>query len=311
LLGLRRLRLRPSCSIEADAGDWGNKGIYGIFPAGAFSPTIEAMAEMIEQKALGAPPRRTFRIGFLAERLLLVAALGFLWWLLSLSAAPYVLPGPARVWSALGVIAGHGDLWQNLGITFWRVGLGFVFAALLGLPLGIVLGANRRLGEFFEPVLPVLNTVSSAIWAIFAIIWFGISNATTIFVVFMTAMPLIITNVWQGTRAVNADFIELARVLRMPDWKIMTKIYLPTILPYFFSGARLAFGFGWRVSLVAETIGSSSGVGYRLRQAADLVRTDQVFAWTLTLVLLMAAIEMGVLSPLERHLFRWKKEAEA
>jgi NitT/TauT family transport system permease protein len=156
-----------------------------------------------------------------------------------------------------------------------------------------------------------LNTVSSAIWAIFAIIWFGISNATTIFVVFMTAMPLIITNVWQGTRAVNADFIELARVLRMPDWKIMTKIYLPTILPYFFSGARLAFGFGWRVSLVAETIGASSGVGYRLRQAADLVRTDQVFAWTLTLVLLMAALEMGVLSPLERHLFRWKKEAEA
>ena len=94
----------------------------------------------------------------------------------------------------------------------------------------------------------------------------------------MTAMPLIITNVWQGTRSVNADFIELAQVLRMPQRKVMTKVYLPTILPYFFSGARLAFGFGWRVSLVAETIGSSSGVGYRLRQAADLIRTDQVFA---------------------------------
>jgi NitT/TauT family transport system permease protein len=269
------------------------------------------MAEMIEQRALQPPVRRAFRIGLIAERVLLVAVLCALWWLLSLSAAPYVLPGPQRVWSAIGVIASHGDLWQNLAITFWRVGVGFIIAALVGLPLGIVLGANRRAGEFFEPVLPVLNTVSSAIWAIFAIIWFGISNATTIFVVFMTAMPLIITNVWQGTRAVNADFIELARVLRMPDWKIMMKIYLPTILPYFFSGARLAFGFGWRVSLVAETIGSSSGVGYRLRQAADLVRTDQVFAWTLTLVLLMAVLEMGVLSPLERHLFRWKKEAEA
>jgi NitT/TauT family transport system permease protein len=152
--------------------------------------------------------------------------------------------------------------------------------------------------------------VSSAIWAIFAIIWFGISNATTIFVVFMTAMPLIITNVWQGTRTVNADFIELAHTLRMPEWKIMVKIYLPTILPHFFSGARLAFGFGWRVSLVAETLGSSSGVGYRLRQAADLIQTDQVFAWTLTLIVLMAAIEMGVLRPLENHLFRWKKEAE-
>jgi len=84
-----------------------------------------------------------------------------------------------------------------------------------------------------------------------------------------------------------------------------------TILPYFFSGARLAFGFGWRVSLVAETIGSSSGVGYRLRQAADLIQTDQVFAWTLTLVIMMATLEMGFLKPLENHLFRWKKEAEA
>src|SRR2546422_177735 len=117
-------------------------------------------------------------------------------------------------------------------------------------------------------------------------------------------------HVWQGTRTVNADFIDLAQVLRMPDRKVMTKIYLPTILPYFFSGARLAFGFGWRVSLVAETIGSSSGVGYRLRQAADLIRTDQVFAWTLTLVIMMATIEMGMLKPLENYLFRWKKDAE-
>jgi NitT/TauT family transport system permease protein len=221
------------------------------------------------------------------------------------------LPGPARVWEALQRISASGELWSNLGITLWRVVLGFLFAAGIGLPFGILLGANRRAGEFFEPLIPVLNTVSSAIWAIFAIIWFGISNATTIFVVFMTAMPLIITNVWQGTRTVNADFIELARVLRMPSRKVMTKIYLPTILPHFFSGARLAFGFGWRVSLVAETIGSSSGVGYRLRQAADLIQTDQVFAWTLTLVILMAAIEMGLLKPLENYLFRWKKEAGA
>ena len=191
-----------------------------------------------------------------------------------------------------------------------RVAIGFVLATLVAVPLGIMFGAIRRLGEFFEPVLPVLNTVSSAIWAIFAIIWFGVSESTIIFVVFMTAMPLIITNVWQGTRSVSADFIELAHTLRMPAWKVMTKIYLPTIMPYFFSGARLAFGFGWRVSLVAETLGASSGTGYRLRQAADLVQTDQVFAWTITMIVMMAALEMGVLKPLENHIFRWRREAE-
>ena len=275
------------------------------------SPSCNEMAELIEERALVRPASRKLRLDLLTQRMVLVAVVGGIWWLSSLSVPHYILPGPARVWEALQLIARNGDLWSNLGITFWRVTVGFVFATLVGLPFGIVLGANRRAGDFFEPIIPVLNTVSSAIWAIFAIIWFGISNATTIFVVFMTAMPLIITNVWQGTRTVNADFIELARVLRMPDWKVMTKIYMPTILPYFFSGARLAFGFGWRVSLVAETIGSSSGVGYRLRQAADLIRTDQVFAWTLTLVIMMATIEMGILKPLENYLFRWKKDAEA
>jgi len=267
-------------------------------------------SEVINETSSAQPLSQRLRLDLLAQRLTLVAVVGALWWLSSLSVPHYILPGPTRVWDALRLIIANGDLWNNLGITLWRVAVGFVIAALIGLPFGILLGANQRAGEFFEPVIPVLNTVSSAIWAIFAIIWFGISNATTIFVVFMTAMPLIITNVWQGTRTVNADFIELAQVLRMPRRKVMTKIYLPTILPYFFSGARLAFGFSWRVSLVAETIGSSSGVGYRLRQAADLIRTDQVFAWTMTLVIMMATIEMGLLKPLENYLFRWKKGVE-
>ena len=270
----------------------------------------ERIEQVINDKASTRPLSQRLRLDLVAQRLALVAVVGGLWWLSSLSVPHYILPGPTRVWDALRLIIANGDLWNNLGITLWRVAVGFVVAALIGLPFGILLGANQRAGEFFEPVIPVLNTVSSAIWAIFAIIWFGISNATTIFVVFMTAMPLIITNVWQGTRTVNADFIELAQVLRMPRRKVMTKIYLPTILPYFFSGARLAFGFSWRVSLVAETIGSSSGVGYRLRQAADLIRTDQVFAWTMTLVIMMATIEMGLLKPLETYLFRWKKGVE-
>lgn len=268
------------------------------------------MPELLENRIHARSSSRVFRLDLLLQRVALVGTIIGVWWVLALGVPHYILPGPARVWNALLQISASGELWNDLGITLGRVGAGFILATLIGLPLGILFGANRRLGEFFEPVIPVMNTVSSAIWATFAIIWFGVSNATTIFVVFMTAMPLIITNVWQGTRTVSADFIELAHVLRMPSWKVMVKIYLPTILPYFFSGARLAFGFGWRVSLVAETLGSSSGVGYRLRQAADLIQTDQVFAWTLTLVVMMAALEMGVLRPLENHLFRWKKEAE-
>lgn len=250
---------------------------------------------------------RDRRLRLIGLRLLLLITLLLIWQIASIGAPAFILPSPMRVWKVWTGLVGTPAFWADFGITFWRIAVGFAFAAVIGSVLGIMLGASKFFGDFFEPVLVVINTVSSSIWAIFALIWFGLSNWSTIFVVFMTAMPLILTNVWQGTRTVNIDFVELAKTFRMTKFQVLTKIYVPTILPLFFAGARLAFGFGARVSIVAETLGASSGIGYRLRQAADLVQTDQVFAWTLTLVALMIFIESLVLKPLERHLFSWRE----
>jgi NitT/TauT family transport system permease protein len=254
---------------------------------------------------------RSRRSSVVLQRCALAALLIAAWWLGSLAVPVYVLPSPERVFARIVQLSQTGDLPINLVTTLARVVAGFLIAVAIGVPAGILLGSHRALGTFFEPILPVMNTVSSAIWAIFAIVWFGLSPMTPIFVVLMTALPLIITNVWQGTQAVNADFVELAAALRFSRAKTLVKIYLPSILPYFFSGARLAFGFGWRVSLVAETIGASSGVGYRLRQASDLIQTDQVFAWTIVQIAMMLVIEIGMLQPLERHLFRWRRDVRA
>ncbi|RKE65898.1 NitT/TauT family transport system permease protein [Pseudorhodoplanes sinuspersici] len=253
---------------------------------------------------------REQRLRLVFLRLALLGLLLFGWQIASLGTPAFILPSPSRVWKTWQELVARPEFWGDFGITFYRIFMGFAFAAVIGTVLGLLLGASRTLGEFFEPVLTIINTVSSSIWAIFALIWFGLSNWSTIFVVFMTAMPLILTNVWQGTQTVNAEFIELARTFRMSRLQMLTKIYLPTILPLFFAGARLAFGFGARVSIVAETLGASSGIGYRLRQAADLVQTDQVFAWTLTLVALMIILEGFVLKPVEQHLFAWKKRPE-
>jgi NitT/TauT family transport system permease protein len=241
-----------------------------------------------------------------AQRAALTVVFVALWALAASHVPAFVLPGPEKVIQALVNLARSETFTHDVLTTLMRILIGFVLATAVGTPLGLALGSSRVLATFFDPLLAVMNTVSSAIWAVFAIIWFGISNATTIFVVFMTAMPLILTNVWQGSQNVDKLHVDLARSFRMSRAQILRKIYLPTILPYFFSGARLAFGFGWRVSLVAETLGSSDGIGYRLRQAADLVQTDQVFAWTLLLVVLMLIFEGGLLKPLERRLFRWK-----
>ncbi|WP_034914232.1 ABC transporter permease [Erwinia sp. 9145] len=251
-----------------------------------------------------------FTFSLLIQRLALLAIFIAIWLVAARNMPSFVLPGPEKTFNAVLMLWRNHTLLHDIGTTFSRVVSGFLLATVAGTLAGLALGASRRLAQFFEPLLAVFNTVSSAIWAIFAIIWFGISNATTIFVVFMTAMPLILTNVWQGAQTVERQYVELARSFRMSRLQTLTKIYLPTILPYFFSGARLAFGFGWRVSLVAETLGASDGIGYRLRQAGDLVQTDQVFAWTLLLVSLMLLLEGGLLKPLERHLFRWKSHTQ-
>ncbi|HEX6001412.1 MAG TPA: ABC transporter permease [Hyphomicrobiaceae bacterium] len=248
------------------------------------------------------------RLRILLQRCALLALLVGLWWIAGIASPPYVFPRPDVVFQRIVELLQSGDLVRNLLTTLGRVVAGFAIAVLIGVPAGILLGSNRTIGEFFEPILPVMNTVSSAIWAIFAIMWFGLSPMTPIFVVVMTALPLIATNVWQGTQAVNADFVELARALRFSRTKTLAKIYVPSILPYFFSGARLAFGFGWRVSLVAETLGSASGVGYRLKQASDLIQIDQVFAWTVVQIVMMLVIEVAVLKPVERYFFRWRRD---
>lgn len=240
------------------------------------------------------------------QRLLLISLVLAAWSYGASQLPSFVLPGPANVWQALLHLLASETFWHDVGATFSRVLSGFLLATVVGTVAGLALGSSRFLASFFEPVLAVFNTVSSAIWAIFAIIWFGISDATTVFVVFMTAMPLILTNVWQGAQTVDRQYVELARSFRLTHLQILWQVSMPSILPYFFSGARLAFGFGWRVSLVAETLGASDGIGYRLRQAADLVQSDQVFAWTVLLVALMLALEVGVLKPLERWIFRWK-----
>ncbi|MDR1686413.1 MAG: ABC transporter permease [Desulfovibrio sp.] len=245
-----------------------------------------------------------------ARRLLLAALVLAVWWAASSRVPSFVLPGPYAVLQAFSSLLHTPTFLQDVGATLARVGIGFFLAAAAGTALGVVMGASRALADFLEPVVAVFNTVSSAIWAVFAIIWFGLSDASTVMVVFMTTMPLMLTSVWNGTKTVDKQYVELAKSFNLSRLQILAKIYVPTVLPSFFAGARLAFGFGWRVSLVAETIGASSGIGYRLRQAADLIQSSQVFAWTILLIMFMLLIEAGVLKPLENALFRWKPSPE-
>lgn len=251
--------------------------------------------------------RRRFIV---AQRIALALLFLALWQAAASTAPGYLFPGPRETYDAFLRILADGSIALNLGVTLYRITVGFLIATAIGVPLGILLGSSKALGEFFSPVLPVMNSVSSAIWALMAVVWFGLSDMTPIFVCLMTGLPLIVTNVWQGTRNVNAEWLELAHSVRMPKHKVIWKIYIPAVLPFFFSGARLAFGFGSRVSLVAEALGSSAGIGYMIVRSADLLQMSNVFVWSILLVGTIVVIDGLVIRRAEAYLFRWRKESQ-
>jgi NitT/TauT family transport system permease protein len=257
-----------------------------------------------------AAPKATRR-NLLLQRLGLIAIILVIWQALSTTVPNYLFPGPIDTYDAFFRIARDGSVGTHLSHTLYRVTVGFLLSTIIGVPIGIVLGSSRKLGDFFAPVVPIVNSVSSAIWALIAVVWFGLSDMTPIFVGFMTALPLIVTNVWEGTRNVNPEWIELAHSVRMSWTKVFWKIYIPAILPFFFSGARLAFGFGARVSLVAESLGSSTGVGYMIVRSADLLQMSNVFAWSIMLTAMIVGIERLIIGPIESYFFRWRRDVQS
>ena len=249
------------------------------------------------------------RLARLGRRLVLPAVILLAWQIGSRLIDPILLPSPAAALRELWGLAVTGDLWTELAVSLRRVALGFLIGIVIGIPLGTLLGSSRNAAEMFGGALPAASATSSAIWAVLGLLWFGLSDGATVFVIAVTAAPIIAVNTREGVRAVDQHLIELLRSMGFGPLAIVVKVALPSIVPYLFSGARLGLGFGWRVGMVAEALGSPSGAGFRLKQATDLLHTAEVFAWSLAVIGVMLLIEIVLFAPAEVRMLRWRKPA--
>ncbi|MBX6367204.1 MAG: ABC transporter permease [Rhodospirillales bacterium] len=221
---------------------------------------------------------------------------------------PLLIPSPAATFAALKELAAQGDLWTELSISIRRVASGVVVGAAIGIPFGIAVGLWRWAETLLGAALPAVSATSSAIWAVLGVLWFGLSDGATVFVVAMTVAPILAVNTRDAVRAADPDLIQMAQSMGFGPLAVTRDVVLPAILPSLFAGFRLAVGFGWRVGLVAEALGSPSGVGFRLKQAVDLLHTPEMFAWSLTVILAMVALDALALNLIEARSFRWRKQ---
>jgi len=181
------------------------------------------------------------------------------------------LPGPMATFkSAVDVFSdpfynkGPNDMgigW-NILASLERVGLGFGMAALVGIPLGFIIGRFRFISRMAAPVISLLRPVSPLAWLPIGLLVFKAASPAAIWVIFISAIWPMIINTAVGVSKVPQDYMNVARVLNLSEWKIFSKILFPYALPYMMTGVRLSIGVAWLVIVAAEMLTGGVGLGF-------------------------------------------------
>ena len=238
--------------------------------------------------------------------LLSVVSILALWTAVAACFPPTLLPGPLVVGRRLVELAARGDFWLHLRATIQRVLVGFGLAFVASVFAGVLMGSRRLVEGVLESWVLVGLTIPGLCWAVLAVMWFGITEMAPVFAIFVVVLPMLTLNMWQGTKSIDRDLVEMARVFRASRRATLRDVVLPQLLPFCLAGARLGFALGWKVVVLSEMFGLSSGVGYMINRSFSAYSMDDVLAWTAGFTLVMFAFEYAVMLPIERRLVRWR-----
>ena len=152
----------------------------------------------------------------------------------------------------------------NVLASLQRVALGFGLAALVGIPMGFLIGRFDFLSRMFNPVISLMRPVSPLAWLPIGLLVFKGANPAAIWTIFICSIWPMVINTAVGVQRVPQDYMNVARVLNLSEWKIITKILFPSVLPYMLTGVRLAVGTAWLVIVAAEMLTGGVGIGFWL-----------------------------------------------
>ena len=183
---------------------------------------------------------------------------------------PYILPSPVEVcFSAWNLII-SGELFRDAFDTLFKVFAGIFIAAIVAIPLGILLGWYKRLEDICTFVISILRPIPPVAWIPFSILWFGIGTVPAVFIIFMGCVFPILIYTIDGVKRTDKVLIESAQTLGATDGVILKQVILPSAIPYIVSGLKVGIGIALMCTISAEMIGSSSGLGYMILTATNL-----------------------------------------
>ena len=209
------------------------------------------------------------------------------WWFIAKDIPDFILPEPLEVLRALFQLAVTLESFQHIAISIFRVTGALIFAVLVSISLAILSRTNYVFTVIIESnILIVLNSFPSIGWAILGVIWFSISDITVIFVEIMIIIPFCLINCIQGFRQVDKEIKEMGISFSRNRVLTFFKIDLPLALPFIIAGIRISYGIAWKIAIIAELFGASSGLGWLLQQAQTNADSEKVLSICFLIVLL-------------------------
>jgi nitrate/nitrite transport system permease protein len=181
------------------------------------------------------------------------------------------IPGPAETWTAAVELFSdpfydngpndQGIGWNVLN-SLYRVGLGFGAAALVGIPLGFMIGRFDFLNRMLSPIISILRPVSPLAWLPIGLLVLQKAEPASIWVIFISSIWPMVLNTAAGVQRIPQDYMNVARVLNLSEFKVFTRILFPAVLPYVLTGVRLSIGVAWLVIVAAEMLTGGVGIGF-------------------------------------------------
>jgi NitT/TauT family transport system permease protein len=239
--------------------------------------------------------------------IIVAGALIAVWWLLVVYTESRIFPTPKKVVEGTLELARDGSLWEHIGSSLMRVGSGFGLAVLFAIPLGLWMGRVHGAFVTLNPIFQILRPISPIAWIPISILWFGVGNASAIYLIFIASVFPMIVQTTVGVHTIEKRFLRAAVNFGVPRDKFFLQVVLPATLPQIITGMRIGLGVAWLVVVAAEMIALRSGLGYMIMDARNAGNRYELVVAGMIIIGLIGLMLDGIMRLLESmKIVRWR-----
>jgi taurine transport system permease protein len=224
----------------------------------------------------------------------------------------YFVPTPARTWHAFTDLLAQGyrghSLAEHLGASLARVLIAFLGSVLIGVPLGLGIGASRRVAAMVSPLIEFYRPLPPLAYYTLLVIWLGIGDASKIALLLLAALPPVVIATASAVRGVRDDYVHAARSLGATRAQVFRHVILPASLPEIFTGLRVSIGFTYTTLVAAEMVAGVNGVGWMVLDASKFLQSDVIFVGIILMGVTGLALD-AAMRLIERWAVPWRGKA--